>query len=68
MTVPYYAHLHTQGLEFAKRWGVEYMECSALTGEGVTELFEAAARLALVGTGRKKRKFPMLRRAFGLIE
>ena len=34
----------------------KYLECSARTAEGVKELFEYAARLALVSLPRKKRK------------
>ena len=32
-----------------------YMECSAKTGEGVTELFDLASRLSLGKTSRRKR-------------
>jgi Ras family protein A len=39
----------------SKRIGaIKYMECSALTGEGVLEVFETAARLALFDKKRNK--------------
>jgi GTPase SAR1 family protein len=34
---------------------VDYVECSALTGEGVREVFEHATRAALVKPPKKKR-------------
>ena len=46
-----------QGLTIAKRIGAkEYLECSALTGEGVREVFEHAARLSLLPIYQKPSK------------
>lgn len=46
-----------QGIAFAKQVGaVKYMECSALTGAGVKELFEEAVRAAITPQVERKTK------------
>ena len=41
--------------EAGERAGVSYLECSSLSGQGVTEVFEAAMRAALAA--RRSDKF-----------
>lgn len=45
-----------QGQQLAERLGMQgYMECSALTQEGLSEVFEFAARLALSSEAASQR-------------
>ena len=40
--------LHSQGVSMAKSMGaVKYLECSALTKEGLSAVFEGAVRVAI---------------------
>lgn len=49
---------YSQGLEMEKELGVKYLECSALTQEGLTTVFDEAIRAALypVLSPKSKRK------------
>jgi len=47
----------SEGEQMANRIGAKaYLECSALTKEGVREVFEAATKAALLRRGKQKRK------------
>ncbi|KAK6438793.1 Rho GTPase [Oleoguttula sp. CCFEE 5521] len=45
-----------EGEDVRKRVGAKkYLECSSLTGEGVDDVFEAATRQSLLGSGERER-------------
>ena len=54
---------YEQGAEFARKIGaVAYRECSALTGEGVKDVFDTATRAALTHQRSQKRAGRMARK------
>jgi hypothetical protein len=46
-----------EGLELARSIGaVNYVECSAITGENLKTVFDTAVKAVLLGTGRQTKK------------